>query len=234
MKSGLEDVWQYRELIFYKGGVLTVRIAVYSLALATLFGLLGAWAKLSRNPAARGAAAAYTTVIRGIPDLVLMLLVFFQGQIILNRLGEWTGAWGYIEIDEMTAGVLTIAFIMGAYYTETFRGAYLSIPAGQIEAGIACGMGKPLLFRRIVWPQLVRYALPSFNNNWQVQLKTTALVSIIGLQDIVFNANAIGRKLREPFVFLFAALIFYLILTAASELALRYVERRYSAGVRRA
>ncbi|MBO6837501.1 MAG: ABC transporter permease subunit [Alphaproteobacteria bacterium] len=230
----MEDVWQYRELIFYKGGALTIQVALLSLVLATLFGLLGAWAKLSKNPVARGTAETYTTVIRGIPDLVLMLLVFFQGQIILNRFGEWTGFWDYVEIDPMTAGIGTIGFIMGAYYTETFRGAYLSIPSGQIEAGIACGMSKPLIFRRIIWPQLVRYALPSFTNNWLVQMKTTALVSIIGLQDIVYNANAIGRKLREPFTFLFAALLFFLVLTAISEIALRYLERRYSAGVRRA
>ncbi len=230
----MEDVWQYRELIFYKGGALTIQVALLSLVLATLFGLLGAWAKLSKNPVARGTAETYTTVIRGIPDLVLMLLVFFQGQIILNRFGEWTGMWDYVEIDPMTAGIGTIGFIMGAYYTETFRGAYLSIPSGQIEAGIACGMSKPLIFRRIIWPQLVRYALPSFTNNWLVQMKTTALVSIIGLQDIVYNANAIGRKLREPFTFLFAALLFFLVLTAVSEIVLRYLERRYSAGVRRA
>lgn len=229
----MEEIWQYRELIFYKGGWLTIQVALFSLVLATVFGLLGAWGKLSKSPLARGTAETYTTVIRGIPDLVLMLLVFFQGQIILNRFGAWTGMWDYVEIDAMTAGIVTIAFIMGAYYTETFRGAFLSIPTGQIEAGIACGMSKPLIFRRVIWPQLVRYALPSFTNNWLVQLKTTALVSIIGLQDIVYNANAIGRKLREPFTFLFAALIFFLFLTAVSELALRYLERRYSAGVRR-
>lgn len=230
----MEEVWQYRELIFYKGGTLTITVALLSLVLATLFGLLGAWAKLSKNAAARATAETYTTVIRGIPDLVLMLLVFFQGQITLNRFGEWTGLWDYVEIDPLTAGIGTIGFIMGAYYTETFRGAYLSIPTGQIEAGIACGMSKPLIFRRIIWPQLVRYALPSFTNNWLVQMKTTALVSLIGLQDIVYNANAIGRKLREPFTFLFAALLFFLVMTAVSEIMLRYLERRYSAGVRRA
>ena len=230
----MDAIWEYRDLIFVKGGLLTVEVAVYSLILATIFGLLGAWAKLSKNKAARAGADGYTTIIRGIPDLVLMLLIFFQGQILLNRFGESTGLWTFIEIDPMTAGVFTIAFIMGAYYTETFRGAFLSIPSGQIEAATACGMSRPLIFRRIIWPQLVRYALPSFTNNWLVQLKTTALVSLIGLQDIVYNANAIGRKLREPFTFLFAALIFFLFLTAVSEIALRLLERRYSAGIRRA
>lgn len=230
----MEQIWEYRELIFLKGGMVTVQVALGSLFLAVLMGLLGAWGKLSSNKIARQSAEFYTTIIRGIPDLVLMLLLFYGGQQLLNDFGDATGAWGYLEIDAMTAGIFTIGFIMGAYYTESFRGAYLSIPKGQIEAAVACGMPRTLTFRRIIWPQLIRYALPSFTNNWLVQLKATALVSIIGLQDIVYNANAIGRKLREPFTFLFAALIFFLILTAVSEIVLRYMERKYSVGVRRA
>lgn len=230
----MEQIWEYRELIFWKGGLVTIQVAFGSLILAVLMGLLGAWGKLSANRAAHGAAETYTTLIRGVPDLVLMLLLFYGGQQLLNDIGDYTGAWTFLEIDALTAGIFTIGFIMGAYYTESFRGAYLAIPKGQIEAATACGMPRSLAFRRIVWPQLIRYALPSFTNNWLVQLKATALVSIIGLQDIVYNANAIGRKLREPFTFLFAAILFFLILTAVSELFLRYAERKYSAGVRRA
>lgn len=230
----MENIWEYRDLIFYKGGLLTIQLAVYSLILATIFGLLGAWAKLSRLTPLMRMADGYTTLIRGVPELVVMLFVFFEGQILINNLGELSGLWERFELAQMTAGVITIAVVMGAYYTETFRGAYLSIPRGQIEAAIACGMSRPLIFRRIIWPQLVRYALPSFTNNWLVQLKTTALVSVIGLQDIVYNANSIGRKLREPFTFLFAALLFFLVLTAVSEILLRWLERRYSVGVRRA
>ena len=230
----MEQIWEYRELIFWKGGLVTIQVALGALILAVLMGLLGAWGKLSSSPIAQRTSQTYTTVIRGIPDLVLMLLLFFGGQQLLNDLGNATGWWTYLEIDALTAGIFTIGFIMGAYYTETFRGAYLAIPKGQIEAAVACGMSRPLAFRRIVWPQLIRYALPSFTNNWLVQLKATALVSLIGLQDIVYNANAIGRKLREPFTFLFAAILFFLVLTAVSELILRYMERRYSAGVRRA
>jgi His/Glu/Gln/Arg/opine family amino acid ABC transporter permease subunit len=230
----MENIWEYRDLIFIKGGLLTIQVGLGSLVIATIFGLLGAWAKLTTNFLLNWLAMGYTTIIRGIPDLVLMLIIFFEGQIFLNFAGEWTGLWTYVEISPLSAGIGTIGFIMGAYYTETFRGAFLSIPNGQIEAGIACGMSRPLIFRRIIWPQLVRYALPSFTNNWLVQLKTTALVSVIGLQDIVYNANSIGRKLREPFTFLFAALLFYLVLTAISEIVLRSMEKKYSAGVRRA
>ena len=118
--------------------------------------------------------------------------------------------------------------------TETFRGAFLSIPNGQIEAGIACGMSPDLRFRRIVWPQLVRYALPSFGNNWLVLLKGTALVSVLGLHELVWEAFTAGRSTRQLFTFFFVVLLLYLALTAVSDIGLRYLERKYSAGVRRA
>ncbi len=179
-------------------------------------------------------ADAYTTLVRGIPDLVLMLLLFYGGQQLLNDLGDATGWWGYLEIDQFTAGVFTIGFIYGAYMTETFRGAFLSIPNGQIEAGIACGMSPGMRFRRVVWPQLVRYALPSFGNNWLVLLKGTALVSVLGLHELVWEAFTAGRSTRQLFTFFFVVLMLYLVLTAISDAGLRYLERKYSAGVRRA
>ena len=163
-----------------------------------------------------------------------MLLLFFGGQILLNQLGEATGLWGYIEINQFAAGVLTIGFIFGAYMTETFRGAFLAIPRGQIEAGIACGMNGSLIFRRIIWPQLVRFALPSFGNNWLVLLKTTALVSVLGLQELVYEAFTAGRSQRQLFTFMFVTLVIYLVLTAVSDAGLRWLDRKYSAGVRRA
>ena len=118
--------------------------------------------------------------------------------------------------------------------TETFRGAVLAVPRGQIEAGIAYGMSNWQVFSRILWPLMVRYALPSFTNNWLVLIKSTALVSVIGLQDLVYNANIAGRSVRQPFTFMVAVLIVYLILTAISDSGLRWLDRRYSAGVRRA
>ena len=117
--------------------------------------------------------------------------------------------------------------------TETFRGAILAIPRGQIEAGISCGMTSLTIFYRITWPQMVRHALPSFTNNWLVLVKATALVSVIGLHDLVWNASTAGRSVREPFTFMFAVLVIYLILTAVSDVGLRWLDRRYSAGVRR-
>ncbi|MEE8533260.1 MAG: ABC transporter permease subunit [Alphaproteobacteria bacterium] len=217
-----------------QGTWITVAVAVASVLIAVVLGLLGAWGKLARSKAANGVAGAYTTLIRGVPDLVLMLLLFYGGQQLLNDLGEATGWWSYLGINQFTAGVFTIGFIYGAYMTETFRGAYLSIPRGEVEAGIACGMGGSLVFRRIIWPQLVRYALPSFGNNWLVLLKTTALVSVLGLHELVWESFSAGRSTRNLFTFFFVALIIYLVLTAVSDVGLRWLDRRYSAGVRRA
>ena len=166
---------------------MTIELAVASILLSVLLGLLGARAKLSASKLAQNISGAYTTLIRGVPELVLMLLLFFGGQTLLNQVGEATGLWGYIEINQFVTGVLVIGFIYGAYLTETFRGAYLAIPRGQIEAGVACGMSGVLVFRRIIWPLLVRYGLPSFGNNWLVLLKATALVSVLGLQELTYN-----------------------------------------------
>ena len=217
-----------------KGTSITIAVAVCSVVLAVLLGLLGAWGKLARSRAANAATGAYTTLIRGVPDLVLMLLLFYGGQQLLNDLGAATKWWGYIEINHFTAAVFTIGFIYGAYMTETFRGAYLSIPRGEVEAGIACGMSDGLVFRRIVWPQLVRYALPGFGNNWLVLLKTTALVSVLGLHELVWESFTAGRSTRQLFTFFFVTLVIYLVPTAVSDIGLRWLDRRYSAGVRKA
>lgn len=216
------------------GTLMTIQLALVSLAIALVFGLLGAWAKLSGNRAAQRLAGAYTTVVRGVPDLVLILLVFFGGQVTINWIGYATGLWDYVEISKFIAGAATIGVIFGAYFTETFRGAIMAIPRGQIEAGISCGMPRQLIFRHIIWPQMVRYALPGFTNNWLVQLKTTALVSVIGLQDLVYNAFTAGRSTGQLFTFMAAAFVIYLVLTAISDLGLRALDRRYSRGVMRA
>ena len=228
----MDTIWEYRNLLF-EGTVVTVQLAIGSLLLAVLLGLIGAMAKLSANRLWQKLAGLYTTLVRGVPDLVLMMLLFYGGQQLLNDLGELTGLWDYLEINQFTAGVFSIGFVFGAYMTETFRGAILAIPRGQIEAGIACGMTPLKIFRRITWPQMVRYALPSFTNNWLVLVKATALVSVIGLHDLVWNASTAGRSVREPFTFMFAVLIIYLMITALSDVGLRWMERKYSVGVRR-
>ncbi len=229
----MDSVWEYRNLLL-SGAAVTVQLALASLTLSVFLGLIGASAKLAVNPISRRIASIYTTLVRGVPDLVLMMLLFYGGQQVVNDLGSATGWWDYVEINQFIAGVWSIGFVFGAYMTETFRGAILAIPRGQIEAGISCGMTPLLIFRRITWPQMVRHALPSFTNNWLVLIKATALVSVIGLHDLVWNASTAGRSVREPFSFMFAVLIIYLILTACSDVGLRWLDRRYNVGVDRA
>ena len=180
-----------------------------------------------------GPLPSTTTVIRGVPELVLMLLLFFGGQILINDLADSLG-WDYIDIDPFTAGTLTIGFIYGAYMTETFRGAFLAIPRGEIEAGAAFGMSRGVLFLRILVPQLIRYAVPGFGNNWLVLVKATALCSDHRPDDLVRKADIAGKSVREPFTFFLGVMIVFLAITTVSIWALRWLETRYSVGVRRA
>jgi His/Glu/Gln/Arg/opine family amino acid ABC transporter permease subunit len=214
------------------GGLwVTLWVAALSLATACLFGLLGAVAKLSSSRSAQWIAQAYTTVIRGLPDLVLMLLIFYGGQIALNALAARQG-WDYIDVPPHAAGVLTLGFIYGAYLTETFRGAILAVPRGQSEAAMAFGMRRGQVLRRIVLPQMVRHAIPGFTNNWLVMVKATALVSIIGLDDMVHRANLAASATREPFTFFVLIAGVYLAITSVSLGLLHLLNRRYSLGVK--
>ena len=220
-------------LSILEGAGLTVAVSLASLVVAVALGLLGAAAKLSGRPVLTAVATVYTTLIRGIPELVLMLLVFYGGAIALIHLFEALGFQGEININPFTAGVLTIGFIYGAYMTETFRGAILSIPKGQMEAAWAFGMGRGQTFWRITLPQMVRYALPGFTNNWLVLIKTTALVSLIGLHEMTYLAKQASAATREPFIFFLFAAALFLIYTSVSLWVLRKVNERYSLGTKK-
>lgn len=213
-----------------EGALLTLEVGLLSLALAVVLGMLGALAKLSQSRFARALASFYTTLIRGIPDLVLMLLIFYGGQVLVNDVAQWSGYDGYIDIDPFIAGVLTIGFIFGAYMTETFRGAILAVPRGQLEAGYAYGMSRVQVFRRILLPQMIRHALPGFGNNWLVLLKATALVSIIGLDDMVRKAYLAAGATRLPFTFYLVVALLFLGFTTVSLILLRWAEHRYNIG----
>jgi arginine/ornithine transport system permease protein len=225
-------IFEYLPLIL-KGMVLTVEVALLSLLIAVVLGMIGALAKLSKSRTAQSVAGVYTTVIRGIPDLVLMTLIFFGGQIIVNDIGERLG-WEYIDVSPFVAGVLTIGFIFGAYMTETFRGGILAVSRGEVEAGYAFGMNPIQVFLRITFPAMVRHALPGFGNNWLVLTKTTALVAVIGLQDMVFNAGLAGGSTRKPFTFYCVVAFLFLVITGVSNVGVRWLDKRYSVGVRKA
>ncbi|MBN3138089.1 histidine ABC transporter permease HisQ [Pectobacterium punjabense] len=224
-------LYGYAPLIL-DGAIMTLELAVSSLLLALAIGLMGASAKLSSNRLLAGGFACYTTLIRGIPDLVLMLLIFYGLQIALNGVTESIGL-EQIDIDPLTAGVITLGFIYGAYFTETFRGAYLAVPRGQIEAAVAFGFSPLKVFRRILFPSMMRFALPGIGNNWQVILKATALVSLLGLNDVIKATQLAGKGAHEPFYFALVAGALYLIFTTVSNGVLWWLERHYSQGVKK-
>lgn len=228
----MDSLWNYKWLLVQGSGI-TLLLGICSLCLALVIGLAGAAAKIGGGPALRRIAGCYTTFVRSVPDLCMMLLLYFGGQTLLNKLGTVTGWWDYVELNAFFAGVITIGFIFGAYMTETFRGAYASIPPGQLEAAHAIGMTHGQVFRLITFPQLMGYALPSIGVNWMVLLKTTALVSVIGLKDLVSYGMSAGNTTRNPFIFLLAIMAIYLLFTAASEAVLRALEARYTRGRRR-
>ena len=212
---------------------VTLQLALLSLLLGLILGLLGAGAKLSRVRAWRLCAQVYTTLIRGVPDLLLMLLIFYGLQTGLSRLTSELG-WAYIDVDPFSAGVITLGFIYGAYFTETFRGALLAVPRGQFQAAKALGLTFRQSFVHVIFPQMMRFALPGLGNNWMVLLKATALVSIIGLADLVKAAQDAGKSTYQLFYFLVLAALIYLLITSASNFILRRLERRYAAGSREA
>jgi arginine/ornithine transport system permease protein len=232
-------------LAILNGAVLTVAVSLGALGLAVAFGLAGAAAGMWGGGLLAGAATVYTTVIRGIPELVLMLLVFYGGTIGLNNalagLAEtaWMARLGWIDADTtldippFAAGVLTIGFIYGAYMAETFRGAILAVPPGQMEAAAAFGMRPRQVFLRITLPQMLRHALPGFTNNWLVLIKATALVSLIGLQEMTYLAKQASAATRSPFVFYLFTAGLFLAYTSASLAVLRRLHARLSVGTRR-
>ncbi|HET7315170.1 ABC transporter permease subunit [Salinisphaera sp.] len=216
------------------GALLTAELAALSLVLALVLGLVVASIKLSRSYALRGLALVYTTVIRGVPDLVMMMLLFYGGQIgvnmVVDQINAWAGTEIFIYVNAFAAGVITLGVIYGAYMSETFRGAFLAVDAGQMEAARAYGMSGWLAFRRVRFPLMMRHALPGINNNWMVLLKSTALVSIIGLSDMVRIADQATKATHEPFLFMVPVGLGYLAITGVSELAVGWLRRRYDTG----
>ena len=220
--------------VILDGAWLTLQLALSSMALAIVLGLIGVSLRLSPVRWLAWLGDLYSTVIRGIPDLVLILLIFYGGQEMLNRVLELSGYEGYVDINPFVAGVGTLGFIYGAYLSETFRGAFMAIPKGQGEAGLAYGMSPLRVFFRILVPQMIRLAIPGFTNNWLVLITATALISLVGLQDMMARAKSAGDATREPFTYILLAAAIYLAITSVSLLVLRYLERRYSVGVKTA
>ena len=214
------------------GAWVTIKLALTALVFGLILGLLGAGAKLSRFFLLRTAADAFTTLVRGIPELVLVLAVYFGGAVIINNLAARIGYRGYVELNAFGAGVLAIGISFGAYATEVFRGAILAVPKGQIEAARAIGMPGFLVFGRIVLPQVWRYALPGLGNLFLILQKNTALVSVTGLAELMRNTTVAVGYTRQPFTFYLLAALIYLSMTTVTMVGNQFIEQWARRGVR--
>ncbi|KZZ41020.1 ABC transporter permease [Thalassolituus sp. HI0120] len=211
--------------LLLSGAWMTIQLALASLVIGLIIGLIGASAKLSNNRIARGIATTYTTVVRGVPELLLVLTLYFGGSQILMWIAGYFGYDEYIEVGPFAAGVAALAIAFGAYATEVFRMAMLEIPKGQWESAQAIGMTRIQTFFRIIMPQLWRYSLPGLGNLFQVLLKDTALVSVVGLNELMRQAAVGAANTKQPFDFYLAAAVLYLGLTLIATFVTTYLER---------
>ncbi|AFT90479.1 ABC transporter permease [Paraburkholderia phenoliruptrix] len=212
---------------------VSVAVALCGFVFGLIFGCLGAFASLSRARAFRLAASSYTTALRGIPDLLVIYLLYFGSSSVLSMVGELFGSRGFVGAPAFLTGALSLGILSGAYQTHVLRGAVLSLNKGEIEAGRACGMSSLLLFRRIVLPQAARYALPGVGNVWQLVLKESALISVIGLAELMRQAQVGSGSTNQPFSFYLTAAALYLLITFVSGQAFRIAEARGARGLRR-
>ncbi|MFP4125512.1 MAG: ABC transporter permease [Alphaproteobacteria bacterium] len=218
-----------------RGAVMTLLVAVAAYALGVLIGAGLAAMKLAPIPPLRWLAELYTTVIRGIPELLVIYLVFFGGGTALRAIAEGMfGYGGYVELPVFATGTICLAVSAGAYATEVIRGAVQVVPKGQLEAAVAVGMSRAQRLRRVLVPQVARHALPGLGNVWQLTLKDTSLISVIGLVEIMRQAAVAAGSTKEPFTFYLVAAVLYLGLTSLSNRGFDAAERWANKGVRRA
>jgi len=217
-----------------RGAVVTLLVAVAAYALGIVIGTGLALMKLSGLPPLRWLAEGYTTVIRGIPELLVIYLVFFGGGTALRAIASGMfGYEGYIDLPIFLTGTICLAVSAGAYSAEVIRGAVLVVPRGQTEAAIAIGMSKGQRFWRILVPQVARHALPGLGNVWQFTLKDTSLISVIGLVEIMRQAAIAAGSTKQPFTFYLVAAVLYLGLTSLSNRGFDRAEAWANKGVRR-
>lgn len=207
------------------GALTTVQIAVLAYAIGLLLGLLGAGAKLSPWAPLRGLATAYSTMIRAVPELLLILLLYYAGAQALEVLLAYLGIAGAVQITGFATAVGVLAFVQGAYMTEVFRGAILAIPRGQLEAADAFGFSRWTRFHRVVLPGMLPNALPGMSNLWLILIKDTALISVIGFNELFFTIQQAASSSRAYFLFYAAAGVIYLLMTLSSTALFARLER---------
>lgn len=201
---------------FLYGALLTLSISACSYVLGIVLGLVGASAKLSKNPVARVAAAFYTTAVRAIPELLLILLIYYSSTSALRQLVIDLGLARDFQVNGFVAACLSLGVVQGAYSTEVFRGAIGAVGTDQIEAATALGLSKRQTWRLVVFPQMLHKAIPGLGNLWLVVLKESALISVVGFSELLMTAKMAGGAENNYLLFFSAVACVYLILSMIS------------------
>lgn len=212
------------------GGLMnSLKIAFGGYALGLVLGTGGAFGKLYGGPVTKDLMEVYTTLVRAVPELVLILLLYYAGTDLLNRLSAALG-YGSVDISGLAAGIFVIGVVQGAYSTEVLRGAILAVPAGQIEAARAFGMSPLMVLRRVTLPAMLPHALPGLSNLWLICTKDTALLAVVGFSELTLVTRQAAGTTKAYMLFFCAAGVLYLLLTLASTLVIRVIEARARRG----
>jgi polar amino acid transport system permease protein len=218
-----------------KGFGVTLALAIITLPVGILLGFLVAMASMSRSTVLRWIGIGYTTIFRGVPELLTLFTVYNGAALVLNRIAKMIDPdAGFVELSPFVAGVVALGLVFGAFAGEVLRGAFQALDKGQIEAGLAVGMKQWEVFRRIKLPQVWRFALPGLGNLWVNLVKDTALVSIISLNDLMRMTQVAVGFTKLPFTFYLMACLIYWGVCALSEVVAAKLEVRANRGVRRA
>lgn len=210
------------------GAGMTLAVTFVALLIGAVFGSLIAWGKLSRSLTARVLGDAYTTVFRGVPELLVIYLCYFGGSTLVTRVAALFGQEGFLGLPSFLAGAIAVGLISGSYQAEVFRGAFLAVAPGEIEAARAMGMPALLRFRRIVAPQVLRFALPGLGNVWQLSIKDSALISVTGLAELLRTSQVAAGSTRQYLLFFAAGGVLYLAMTSLSNQVFDAAEARMS------
>jgi polar amino acid transport system permease protein len=210
------------------GVFVTASLAVATLPVGLAIGFFVALAKQSPEPSLRIAGNIYTTIFRGLPELLTLFLVFYGAQIGLQKLIHLVDPEATVEVNSFVSGMVALGVVFSSYASEVFLSAFKAVPLGQYEGGYSIGLSKGQTIRLVVLPQLIRIALPGLANLWLILLKDTALVSAIGLSDILRQAGVAARVTKHAFLFFSVAALIYLVLAIISSIGIHAIERSVS------
>ncbi|MEH6444221.1 MAG: ABC transporter permease [Oceanospirillaceae bacterium] len=212
-----------------KGLLSSLQIALGGYSLGLLIGIAGACTKLYASPLSRDLMACYTTAVRAIPELVLILLLYYAGSDLINQLLVFL-SYPMIEINGLTAGIIVIGIVQGAYSTEVIRGAISTVPIGQIEAAFAFGMSPFQVFRRITMPAMLVHAIPGLSNLWLIATKDTALLAVVGFSELTLITKQAAGGTKQHMLFYCAAAVLYLLVTLISNWIISRIDHRVRRG----